>query len=191
MIPNALSPFGKRPWQWKIRDRADQLRDYEQGSSAVGSTVGGRAAHLWTAEFKPVGGDVILYREGAQPVVLFNKSGITRIGLAFDQNMRPVICYSHPNGAGLWHYSAAESSTVFLDTPGALYPCTALDDHREEAVSDSDVILTCTKADHNLYCRVQRENYAERLLYSGVPELELVAFGMTRELRLQWRLANT
>lgn len=190
MIPSTLSPFGKKEWQWQMRQRADQLRDYEQGSAALNDTAGGLSSHLWTAEFSPTTGDVSIYRDGVAPTVLFNKPGITRIGLAFDQNMRPAVCYSHPDGPGLWYYSATASGNIFFPTPGALYPCISLDDRRPEGISDSDVILTYTKSDNKLYCRVQRESYAERLLYSGLPNTELVAFGMTKELRLQWRLAN-
>lgn len=188
MIPSGLHLFGRKPWRWKMRDPDEPLVDYEQGGIALSDPSEGLFGYSWVVNYDASGGDVLLGREDLPDRdVLFNKPGITRLGLAFDQNMRPVVCFSHPDGAGIRYYSQGAGSYVVLPTPGALYPCIALDERRPEGISESDVILSYTKTDGNLYARVQRESYAERLLWEDVPNLELLGIGMTRELRMQWQ----
>lgn len=195
MIPT-LSTFVKRSeWAARMRSPDDPLRDYERGGVGVGDASQGLSSYDWTAFFDSTSSNIYLYREDlgeSSKVLLLNHAGITRIALAFDQNMRPLLAWAAGTGTSLWRYSSSGGGG-YITTPiaGARTPCITLDERRPEGVSNSDVILSYTKDDGHLYCRVQRESYGteRKLSTDPVPDPTLLACGMTKECRLQWRLA--
>lgn len=190
MIPTISFADVRTRWEARMRSPDDPLRDFERAGVAVGNTSQGLRGYDWTAYY--FGNQVFLYREDLgdeSKVSIVTRADILRIALAFDQNMRPVLAWTDTSGSFLWRYNAALPGYDTLALPGAAYPCLTLDEKRPEGVSNSDVIVSYTKG-NDLYCRVQREAYGvEHLLYEDVPDPRLLAFGMTKELRLQWRLA--
>lgn len=193
MIPNTPLLQRSDAWAYKMRSPADPLVDYERGGVAVGNVSEGLRGYSWAARYDEPTSQVLLYREDKgedSAVVLVTRPNITRLALSFDQNMRPVLAWVDSTGCFLWYFMPSSSGFGQVQIPGAGYPCVTLDERRPELISDSDVLLAYTR-DGNLYCRAQREAYnVEHLLYSGVPSPDLLAFGMSKQLRLQWRLTN-
>lgn len=192
MIPTAIqeSAYGTA-WAARMRSSANPATDFERGGVGVGDTSQGLFGYDWTAYYDSSLDQVFLYREdlgNATRVALVSNSSISRVALAFDQNMRPVLAWLDDDGCSLWYYRAGSSSFEATMIPDAQFPCLTLDERRPAAVENSDVLLTYTKG-NDLFCRVQREGYAiEHNLYTAVPNPEVLAFGMTKEMRLQWRL---
>lgn len=105
MIPTLSLTSMISEWSARIRTPDNPLVDYEVGGIAVGDTSTGLAGYDWTAYFDPDTSNVYLYREDSgidSKVVLVNRPGITRVALAFDQNMRPVLAWKDETGVFLW-----------------------------------------------------------------------------------------
>lgn len=193
MIPTLSITTITSQWLARMRTPDNPLVDYERGGVGVGDTSEGLGGYDWTAYFNPDTSGVYLYREdlGAESgTLLVNVPGLVRIALAFDQNMRPVLAWRDGGGTYLWRYRASIPGYEAMLIPGALTPCVTLDERRPEGLGNSDVILSYIKDDSHLYCRVQRETYTveRKLTEEPVPNPHLLACGMTKQCRLQWRL---
>ena len=192
MIPTLSIRERLLPWQFKMCDPKLPLLDHEHGGSALNNPAVGLRGYDWTAEYDPASSNVYVYRDdlGANTkVAIHNRAGITRLGLAFDQNMRPNLCYEDGAGAYRWTYDPASDTMVEVAIPGASSVCMTLDDRRPERGGDSDIILSYMSGS-NLCCRVQRENYSTEHTLPVEGGGELRAAGMTRELVFQWRVST-
>lgn len=189
MIPTLSVSERFLPWQFKMRDSQSPLVDFEHGGIALNDPSQGLRGYDWTAEYDPESANVYVSRDDLDTrVAIFNRAGIVRLGLAFDQNMRPNLCFTDSLGTHVWFYMSSTEAMGVLTIPGASSPCITLDDRRPERVSDSDVILSYMNGD-NLCVRVQREQFAvEHALALDNPSA-LVAAGMTKELAMQWRVS--
>jgi len=189
MIPTLSISERFMPWQFKMRDPQSPLVDFEHGGIALNDPSQGLRGYDWTAEYDADSANVYASRDDVGTrVAIFNRAGIIRLGLAFDQNMRPNLCFTDGLGTHVWFYMSSTESMGVLTIPGASSPCITLDDRRPERVSDSDVILSYMNGD-NLCIRVQREQFAvEHALALDNPSA-LVAAGMTKELAMQWRVS--
>lgn len=169
----------------QVSRRTLPLIDYEMGGAAVNNAASGLQVQLWKVEV--LGNDVWLSAPSVPAFIYFTRPNISEVALAFDQNMRPFVAFVQDGTAWLYWYDTQVGAMVFSAFPGAITPRITTDEKRTLFASISDVILAYVK-DGNLYFRMQRERFqTERLLKSGV-NATLVAIGMNRGNRLQFRL---
>lgn len=190
MIPdNALSTFPVvAGFVERVSRRTLPLVDYEVGGVALGDASQGLLVREWRVQV--LGPDVVIDYDGGAQQVMFSRPNITEVALAFDQNMRPYIAFVQDGTAWLWWFDTVPGAMVFSSFVGAVTPRLATDEKRPLQLANSDVILAYVRAG-GLYFRMQRERFqTEHLLASGV-NATLVAIGMNRSNRLQFRLRPT
>lgn len=174
-------------WVYPFPEEFDNFVDFEVGSSAIGSTVGGTDTHMWKIRYD--GANIKLGRyDTTTETTLLTVPDLVKIALAFDQNMNP--CYAWQNGASgytnLIFYDTSINAYSTITITGATSPCLTLDDRREQFSGSSDVIFAYIR-NGNLYYRQQRDRFlTERLLKSGVTT-ELIRIGMNTKYRLQFQ----
>lgn len=159
--------------------------DYELGGVAVGDPSGGLSAQLWSARY--VGGQIVVEdAAGAQGFAL-TAAGVTKLSLAFDQNMRVNLAYQTAAGTYLRWFDTSINDfaiTLFAD---ARNPALTLDERRDELLNNSDVIFAYQKADGGLYYRQQRDRYdVEYLLRADTGAAQLIAVATNKAYRLQF-----
>lgn len=185
MIPTFSAADYGRPWEFATRGKGEGLADYDRGAAVLGQPFGPPPWITWIARYAD-GAVTLSHEDGSNPLVLLTHASVSRIAFTFDQNMSPVLAYE-AEGLAYLRREVPGIGTVTTDLGAVSGVCLTLDDGRPEAIPDSDVILGYMR-DGNLYCRVQRENYAERLLKTA-PGGVLRALGVCVGPRLQWRLA--
>lgn len=186
MIPELSDYTGRGEWSGRIRKRSKPLIDYEVGGVALNDPSAGLTGYNWTAEYAD--GAVYIWREDlgeSTKVSILAREGITRIGLAFNQNMQPYLCWEEGDGCFLWYYSPSGAMEM-MQIADAVEPCLTLDERRLELVSNSDVILSYRNGT-SLCARVQRENFATEHVLADIGDSELTGAGMTTGLHMQWR----
>lgn len=166
---------------------------YELGGIGLNDPSEGLRYQTWTLRYFPTAGDMVIEAPNTAPTILFNRSNITEIDLAFDQNMNPFVAFVESGQAKFWWFDTNVSATVFTSLPASsLTPRCCLDDKRETQTSSSDIIL-CYVLNGKLYYRQQRDRYTvQRLLQDPflhpqflLPAV-LVRVGMNQINRLQW-----
>lgn len=186
MIPlNELSAdTDKQQWQYRMRDVGDSREDYERGGVALNDSSQGLDVATWHIALDE--SDAMLRKEDGAAVKLFSRVGADNIGLAFDQNMRPVVSFSQAGSIYIWWFDPVQGAVVFTNLTTGENPRITLDDHRMQQVGNSDVILAYQRG-QALYYRQQRERFSvERLLSSDSVDA-LDAIGMSTQWRLQLR----
>lgn len=172
----------------EVSRRTVPLVDYEMGGVNVGDASSGLMVKLWKLESN--GAQMLLSADGVPSFELFTRPNVTQVTLAFDQNMRPHVAFVQEGVAWLWWYDSVAGAMVFSSFAGMLTPRLTTDEKRAWHLSDSDVILAYIR-NNNLYFRMQRDRFqVERLLRSTV-NAELIAVGINRSGRLQFRLRPT
>lgn len=175
---------GRQQWAYRMRAVGDAGTDFERGGVARNDASQGLDVATWRATLDQ--GAVLLSKESSSPVKLFDRPGIDNIGLAFDQNMRPVISFTEGDMVWIWWFDPVQSAQVFTEIAQGQNPRITLDDHRLQLVGSSDVILAYQR-DEVLYYRQQRDRFSiERAIASGVTDA-LDAIGMSTGWRLQYR----
>lgn len=163
-----------------------RLIDYERGGIALNDSTQGIDLQTWTAYVS--GDDIFVAPESGGQTLLLHVNGISTLSLAFDQNMRPVLAYTAPDGAHLRYFDTITSMTIDAIITGATFPRVTHDDKRISQSGPSDVICAYLRAG-NLYYRQQRDRYLiERLLASGVHG-RLRNIGMSTVGRLQFEMS--
>ena len=161
----------------------EPLKDYEYGGVALRDSSQGSRVKVWTVEL--VGDDVTIYAADVSPAVQFNRSGITEVRLAFDQNMNPCVAFMQAGQLVLWWYDSLAMTQVFTEFDGTS-PKVCQDDKRPTQGGACDIIFTYLR-DGSLYYRAQRERFlTERLLGAIPPGYFFKRFGMNTVNRLQW-----
>lgn len=173
----------------------DMLRAWEMGGVAISDASQGLSVKLWqlrgVKHDDSATIDVAISAPGVAETVLFSGDDITEIDLAFDQNMRPFVCYVQAGAAKYywWDGSIPGYATVTM-AAGVTNPRCCLDDHRDFDIANSDIILAYLRAG-NLYYRQQRDRFnTERLLHAVGTGATLVYVAMNTALRLQFRVHN-
>ena len=169
------------------------LLDYELGGNDLNDPTGGLRLKVWTLRYFPESGDMSISAPDISPVVLFTRSGITEISLAFDGNMDPVVAFVESGQAKFWWFDTVAGTTVFSNLPaGTLTPKVCHDDKRPLESGSSDVILSYV-VDGRLEFRQERDRYTIAYILMDPfihPELSLPVVlkrvGMSKENRLQW-----
>jgi hypothetical protein len=183
MIPDRTLVTPALPSDWLHAISNDPLVDHEMGGIALRDASQGLSVKLWTATYD---GTHVLVSDGTTTTTLFPATGVVHLGLAFDQNMNPFVAYVDGTGAHYWWYDTVAQAQVFSDLPGAITPCCTLDDHRELQSSSSDIILAYLK-DGGLRYRQQRDRFATEYLLELGPWFALVAVGLNKTQRLQFK----
>lgn len=169
-------------------DVTTALVDYERGGVAVQNTSQGVNSYAWTCSVDGI--YVMIQREGAAPVAVFEQATIVEISFAFDQNMRPQFAYRLASGDIYLRWFDTLTNLYRTDNFGTgRNPRLALDDKRPSQSDRADVIFAYIRGD-TLYYRQQRDRYTiERALRSGISAItKLKNIGMTRNLRLLFEL---
>lgn len=169
------------------------LLDFEQGGLGLNFPDEGLDNIPWTLRYYSDTGDVVVESETTPPTILFTRSGLTEISLAWDQNMNPFVAFVENGNAKFWWYDSDIPATVFSNLPaGSLTPRCCLDDKRQSQTLASDIILCYVHAGA-LKMRIERERYiTEHIVESpflhpqtGNPAV-LKRVGMNQIGRLQW-----
>lgn len=187
MIPDGvLSTFPvSSGFDEPVSRRTIPLVDYEMGGVAIGDANQGLMVKLWTLESN---GEVVrIFADDVPAVDLFTRTGITQVALAFDQSMRPHVAFVQDGVTWLWWYDSAVGAMVFSAFVGASTPRLTLDEKRTPLLANSDVIFAYIRA-NNLYYRQQRDRFQNEYLLASAVNAQLVAIGMNRGYRLQFRL---
>ena len=191
MIPDStLKQAPRADWLYRVRALGEKTVDYEQGGIALQDSSHGLAAASWVAQYTD--DSVFLGIDGKEPQRVFDRAGIDMLGLAFDQSMRPLICFSENGDIWLWWFDPSiNKQSIGLITQGQ-NPCITLDVHRREDAERSDVILAYQRG-KALYARQQRDRFTVEYLLSAQSPESLDAIGMANTARLQFRFrpANT
>jgi hypothetical protein len=154
----------------------------------------GLQVKIWTCALE--GDNVVLYADDVAPVTIFTRADISQLSLAFDQNMRPFIAFVEAGVAKFYWYDSLIEDFRFSDLPaGSTFPRATLDDHRENQLDTSDIILAYID-DGNLYFRAQRDRFqTQYLLYADINldliAPQLVSIGMDLNWRLQFHLRGS
>lgn len=197
MIPNSSLSQITIPGFWIPPDdlENDSLRDYELGGIDLNDPSFGLRFQVWTLTL--MNDDVVISAPTVPLTVLFTRTGITELSLAFDQNMNPFVAFVENGVAKFWWYDTVVSQQVFSSLPAnSITPRTCLDDKRETQTNSSDIILAYLLND-NLYFRAERDRYSVQYLLktgvfnptSGLPA-RLKRVGMTDQNRLQFLLQS-
>lgn len=165
----------------------------EMGGIGLNDPSAGLRYQHWTLRYFPGTGDMVIEAPNTPQTILFTRSGITEIDLAFDQNMNPFVCFVENGQAKFWWFDTNISATVFSNLPASsITPRCCLDDKRETQTNFSDIIL-CYVLNGKMYMRRQRDRYTIQYLQvdpfvhpvNGLPAV-LVKIGMHQSNRLQW-----
>lgn len=179
-----------------VKTPRDFLEDWEQGGIALNDASEGLEVQLWhlQAKYNETTGNVdcILEAPSVVPTVLFSGADISEVALAFDQNMNPFVAYIQAGTPKIYWYDPIIPGMTHTTLPAGCYDlrCT-LDDHRDFAVGDSDIVLGYINGG-NLCVRYQSDRYLiEHVLRSGIGgNARLVSMAMNHQWRLQFRLRN-
>ncbi|CAA2366776.1 hypothetical protein [Xanthomonas phage Olaya] len=172
----------------QVSRRTVPLVDYEMGGVNVADASQGLNVKLWKLESN--GAQMLLSADGVPAIDLFTRPNVSQVALAFDQNMRPHVAFMQEGVAWLWWYDSVAGAMVFSSFPGVTTPRLATDEKRPNQASNSDVILAYVRA-NNLYFRMQRERFQTEHLLKSAVNAELIAIGMNRGNRLQFRMRPT
>jgi len=162
--------------------------DYEMGGVDLNDPSQGLNATLWRMDI--VGDNLVLSKNGTDPINYINAPGTTEVSFAFDQLMNPFVTYVQNGQAKYYWYDTSISGYATTNLPsGALTPRASLDDKREIStlLGQSDIILSYI-LNNNLCVRVQRERYlTEHILGTNV-NVVLVNTGMSTVNRFQFQI---
>lgn len=170
------------------------LIDYEYGGTDLNDAAAGLRVKVWKGEF--VDGQVILSAQDVSPVAILSIAGeVLDIGIAFDQNMQPFVCWELVTGGSFFYwFDSLISNFVTTQLPaGSFTPRCCIDDTRDLQVQigNTDIILAYCRAE-NLYFRMQRERYqTEHLLGDVAGPGGLIQIGLNRLLRMQFQLSTS
>lgn len=177
-----------------------------EGSQAVGAltpqTLGpngyrdtslGLASQTWTGSVDFYGNITLTGANGAS-IASLQVPNIVWFDFCFDQSANPVVVYADNTKAAYFYWFDTVNNrytTTAIATGSDPWPFCQLDDFRPVEVSSSDVIITYTRAG-NLYFLAQRDRYGTEYNLGAIPtpNMMLVAFGMTRGLRMQFQFAQ-
>lgn len=172
-----------------------RLIDLELGGVALNDPSQGHMVQVWRAYKERL--ESVIYVEPADrslppvPVVDTGTSEALDIGLSFDQNMRPVLCWAVGGTVFLYWYDGTIPGPTISSWMGRS-PLVTLDDKRPEAAVEAynDVLLFYMDGT-DLKMRRQRDRYAnEFYLNSPGPWARLRRAGMGRGLKLQIEVTN-
>ena len=186
MIPEDRRSTVDMPSRFIVPERKSPYVDYEWGGVALNDPSQGLMVKVWAARYDPRSAALYLSAPGVDQFLLFGRPGISEIGLAFDQNMNPFVCFVQNKEPWVWWYDPLVQEQVFtqdLMPLDAKNPRCTLDDGRKFNVSGSDIILAYAR-DGAIRHRKQRERFATERTFSG-SGTGLWQLGMGSNMRLE------
>jgi len=163
----------------------------EAGPIALNDPSGGQAYQSWILTYSDP--DFVLTpQDVGAPSIVLSVAGVVRLGLAFDQNGHPAICYNTlTNGFLYWFDSSIPGFTTTDFGTSVFSLALTLDDKRNRQTQVNDIILWYTKVGvvgHDLFNRVQRERFTiPTLMKTAIPKY-IVQVGMHKGYRVQLTL---
>lgn len=166
------------------------LEDLEYGGIALNDPSQGHLVQVWRA-YRPVLETGIWVRpwDNSAPAVMVQDTGsyLARdIGLGFDQNMRPAVCWSDNGAVFLSWYDGTIPGVRVSSWPGRS-PVVSLDDKREESTTQgtNDILLLYMDG-ADMKMRRQRDRYETEFILASPGESSFIArAGMNVGLRFQ------
>lgn len=184
MLPNNELALQSVPSKYLTPVRLSALVDYELGSYRLNTPSENMLEYLWKAEY--LNGEITLKRvDNDITVERINVNDVLKLGLAFDQNMRYVLCYQIRKDSYIYWYDATINQWGTFKFDNCTSPCISLDDGRLNQKSNSDVIFSYVR-NGGLYYRIQRERYLVEHMISERNIGELWQIGMTVNNRFQF-----
>ena len=102
MIPEDRRSTVDMPSRFIVPERKSPYVDYEWGGVALNDPSQGLMVKVWTARYDPRSAALYLSAPGVDQFLLFGRPGISEIGLAFDQNMNPFVCFVQNKEPWVW-----------------------------------------------------------------------------------------
>lgn len=164
----------------------DEVIDYEFGGISIQDTSQGLNVFVWECFYKD---RWITLRSPNEEVKWLQIDGVTHVGLAFDFNMNPNICYVVNGETFLrWYDTSIQGFRTTSFGSSIKSPQISLDDHREEFSGSSDIIFAYVR-NGSVYYRQQRDRYNIERYVGEVPDdLTLIQIGMNRKYRFQFKI---
>ncbi len=167
----------------------DPVEDFETGGVALDDGTQGLLVRVWRAYIE--NDEIYIDAAGIAPIQAYAGSEISEVSLAFDQNMRYALAIVEGGTAKLNWYDTTILSRTTLVFENAITPRICMDDKRELATGENDIILAYVKSS-KLYCRLQRDRFTVEYLLADLPaSAHLIRFGLSDKLRLQFELSVT
>ena len=186
MLPgNKISSFRSKLTFLTPDKTAESINDFELGGIDIRDTSQG-LVYLWECFYEQ--GWIVL-KNSVNEIKWLQIPNVSKVGLAFDSNMQPVVTYVSGGETFLnWYDSSVQryiTTSYGIDNTS---PQISLDDLRPVTSSTSDVIFSYVR-DFKVYYRQQRDRYDIEYFVGDVPEgLTLVQIGMTKNYRFQFKI---
>lgn len=162
--------------------------DYELGTQEISTPSTNGFTELWSCFYNETTGEIQIYRTDTPEVktTITSVMNARYIGFAFDQNMRPSVCYSLGDDVYLYWFDSSLGTFTFTFIPNAVTPCVNLDDPRTFSNAANDIVLAYISNDQ-LCVRYQRERFlVEHILDTLPPNRRLRQIGMNLQYRYQF-----
>lgn len=155
------------------------------GGVGISDPSEGRKGYTWVCRY--ANGEITV-RRSDQPAAALTIAvpAVSMVGLAFDNNMAPVIAYQVGTTSYLRYYSAVSGTYITASESGTNSCRVTIDDPRPFYNSDSDVIFAFVRAGQLFYTQ-QRDNYTTEYLVGNTTK-RLLRLGPSTGLRLQFGL---
>lgn len=188
MLPNnTISPnIDISPYVTGITQSYDSRTQYAYGGIALNDPSQGRRYQIWKIFYDSNTSTIYLGPSGQEPVFSLVVAGVISVGVTFDGNMQPAICYTTSTGASIYFYNSLISGYDTLTITGATSARIVIDDVRNVNSSNSDIIFAYTR-DNGLYWRQQRDRYATEY-FAAATTKKLIRVDMNTKYRLQFGL---
>ena len=160
---------------------------YCEAGPTITNAEDGILGYVWKAWID--GRKLCIKREDLEEVhIITEQDNVTQIDIAFDQTMRPFLCYVKDNLPYYYHFNQEDSSysEVALD-PTVTFPRCALDMPYD--IPNSDIYIGYHNNGRLCY-RIQRERFTKEHELATLPHKSMVwRIGVTRDGRFgyQWR----
>jgi hypothetical protein len=155
------------------------------GGAGISDPSQGRLGHLWICRYAT--GNITVRRSDRQTIDLsFTVPPVYMVGLAFDNNMAPVIAYQIGTTSYLRYYSAIDGGYITIQKTGTTSCRCTVDDPRPFYNTNSDVVFAFTRGGQ-LFYTLQRDNYTTEYLVGSTTK-KLLRLGPSKGLRLQFGL---
>lgn len=187
MIPENKLSQKPLPSNLLVPLRQNLLEDYEWGGIALNDSSQGLKIVIWKCFYNENSNTICLKRVDSEEIhEILQIPNVTSIGLAFDQNMKPQICYVTNNSSRYYWYDSYITGYATLELETSKNICVSLDDNRPSQVLISDIILAYQR-NNKLYFRQQRDRYqTEYILDSENITSQLWQIGMNFGNRFQF-----
>lgn len=187
-LPNLSDPTMACPLKPPNNGAKAALTDYARGGIALLDASRGLNVKNWTCELQD--GAVYISSPGNPMFLVETIMGEPNwISMAFDQNMHYNLAYTLPKGGGsfLYWYDAESNRYVTESLGDARTPIIRMDDVRDAAIRDRDIILSYIRQS-SLCVRVQRERFKNEYVLATNAGRYIMQCGMNTCMRFQWNM---